>query len=153
MMQGDLRLFGPGDEIPIMLRADGSGNVADRGDPIELVGEDGGVTQGELLANDGTGVGTLTNRPEEYDPDANYGANEAIGQTTIAADGPVDWFDEGTNYSGGGPGTLVVEESDGVREYDSAGGDTPDMILGRIFATGTRASAETANKVAVLRWR
>jgi len=25
------------------------------------------------------------------------------------------------------------------------------MILGRVFATGTRASAETANKVAVLR--
>lgn len=151
MTQGDLRLYDPGEAIPVLLRADGNGDVADRGDPVELVGEGGGSTYGELLANDGEGVGALKRRPEEYDPDAAYGANEEIGQALVLADGPVDWYDEGTNWSGSGPGTKVVLESDGVREYDSAGGDTPDMIHGVVFATGTRASAATANKVAVLR--
>jgi len=151
-MQGDLRLYDPGEAIPVLLRADGSGAVADRGDPIELVGEGGGSTFGELAANDGEAIGALKERPREYDPDATYGNNEEIGQAMVLVDGPVDWYDEGTNWSGSGPGTLVVVESDGVREYDAAGGDTADMIHGRVFATGTRASAETANKVAILRW-
>ena len=48
---------------------------------------------------------------------------------------------------------VVVLTSDGVRAYDEGGGDTVDMQFGRVFATGTRASAETANKVAVLRYK
>lgn len=149
-MQGDLRLYDPGEAIPVELRADGTGTVADRGDPVELVDESGKSTQAELAANDGAAIGALVNRPDEYDPDAAYGDNEVIGTATALADGPVDWYDDA---SGGAVGVSdkVVLTGDGVRAYDSAGGDTADMILGRVFATGTRATAATSSKVAVLR--
>lgn len=150
MTQGDLRLYEPGEAIPVTLRADGTGTVAERGDPVQVVGEDAGRTFGELPGSDGVAIGALKREPEEYDPDADYGNNEEIGSATVLTKGPVDWYDE-VDGEGLAVDDLVVLTADGVRAYDNAGGDTPEMILGRVFATGTRASAMTANKVAVLR--
>jgi hypothetical protein len=150
MTQGDLRLYEPGEAIPVTLRADGAGAVAERGDPVQLVGEDAGRTLGELPAEAGAAIGALAREPEEYDPDTAYGNNEEIGTATVLAEGPVDWYEE-VDGEGLAVGDLVVLTADGVRAYDSAGGDTSEMILGRVFATGTRASAMTANKIAVLR--
>lgn len=151
MTQGDLRLYEPGEAIPITLRADGAGAVAERGDPVQLVGEDAGRTLAELPADDGSAIGAIAREPEEYDPDENYGNNEEIGTATVLAQGPVDWYEQSATGAALTVDDLCVLTSDGVRAYDSAGGDTPDMIHGVVYATGTRASAMTANKVAVLR--
>ena len=148
MVQGDLRLFDPGQSLDIDVIADPGGTVADRGDPVEIAGEANGRTQVQLVQNDGDGIGTLVRAPDV--DDADYAASEVAGTGSALAQGPVDWYEDA---SGGAvaPGDLVVLTATGVRAYDSAAGDTAEMILGRVFATGTRASAETANKVAVLR--
>ncbi|MDL0127076.1 hypothetical protein [Halobacterium salinarum] len=148
MVQGDLRLADPGQDLDVDVIADPDGTVADRGDPVEIAGEANGRTQVQLVTTPGDGIGSLKSAPAVDDGD--YAAGEVAGKGTALAQGPVDWYEDA---SGGAvsPGDLVVLTGTGVRAYDSAGGDTPDMILGRVFATGTRASAETANKVAVLR--
>jgi hypothetical protein len=148
MVQGDLRLYDPGQQVDVDVIADPNGEVADRGDPVEIAGEDGGRTQVQVAQTDGDAIGALQSAPDV--DDADYAAGDVAGTGTVLADGPVDWYDDA---SGGavGPGDLVVLTGTGVRAYDSAGGDSPEMIHGRVFATGTRATAETANKVAVLR--
>ena len=148
MVQGDLRLFDPGQSLDVDVVADPGGTVAARGDPIEIAGEDNGRTQVQLPQAAGNAIGTLERAPDV--DDADYAAGDVAGTGSALAQGPVDWYGDA---SGGAvaPGDLVVLTATGVRAYDSAGGDTPEMILGRVFATGTRASAETANKVAVLR--
>jgi len=228
-MQGDLRYFDPGEQIPGRLKADGTGTVAERGDPVELVDETGGVTRIQLAQSPASAVGTLRREPEEYDPDASYSNDEEIGQATFLSIGPVDWYDEAAAATGPAVGDEVVVGSGGVREVenvsatgtytqdgDSTGGKTtftvphgldvvPDDYdywaesadaagdsyvsavddthitveylsapadgadnvtigfeahestqtrpAGRVFATGTRSSAATANKIAVLRER
>lgn len=148
MVQGDLRLYDPGQSLDVDVIADPDGTVADRTDPVEIAGEANGRTQVQLAQAAGNAIGTLERAPAV--DDADYAAGEVAGKGTALAQGPVDWY---ADASGGAvsPGDLVVLTGSGVRAYDSAGGDTPEMIHGRVFATGTRASAETANKVAVLR--
>ena len=148
MAQGDLRLYDPGKNLDVDVIADPAGEVADRGDPVEIAGEAGGRTQVQLVQNDGDAIGALKRAPAV--DDADYAAGDIAGKGSALAQGPVDWYEDA---SGGAvaPGDLVVLTSTGVRAYDSAGGDTPEMILGRVFATGTRATAATADKVAVLR--
>lgn len=153
MTQGDLRYFDPGEEIPVRLKADGDGDVAERGDPVELVDETEGVTRVQLVNTDGEGIGSLAREPQEYDPDNAYGNDEEVGSATVLAEGPVDWYDQSDTGAALTPGDLAVLTTDGVRVADLGGADTVDMILGRVFATGTRVAAETANKVAVLRWK
>jgi hypothetical protein len=148
MVQGDLRLYDPGQSLDVDVIADPDGNVAGRSDPVEIAGEANGRTQVQLPTGAGNAIGTLERAPDI--DDADYAAGDVAGTGSALAQGPVDWCED---VSGGAvaPGDLVVLTDTGVRAYDSAGGDTPEMILGRVFATGTRASAETANKVAVLR--
>lgn len=151
MTQGDLRLNEPGQRADILLVADSGGTVADRGDVLELAGETGDSTTARLVETAGNGVGTLVDRPSDFDPDATYAAGEEIGQTTALTTGPVDWFAPSDGYTAT-VGNLVVFDAGGtIRAYDSAGGDTADMIAGRVFATGARETAQTTDKVAVLR--
>jgi len=148
MVAGDLRLYEPGQKLDVDVIADPGGTVADRTDPVEIAGEDSGRTQVQLAQAAGNAIGALESAPDV--DDADYAAGDVAGKGTALAQGPVDWYEDA---SGGAlsPGDLAVLTATGVRAYDSAGGDTPEMILGRVFATGTRASAETANKIAVLR--
>jgi hypothetical protein len=150
VVQGDLRLYDPGEQVDVDVVADSAGNVAGRGDPVELVGEDGGRTQVQLVENDGEGIGALQH-DNHLEDEADVAAGEAAGKATVLAKGPIDWYDEseGENLA---VDDVVVLTSDGIRAYVDAD-DTVDMQFGRVFATGTRASAETANKVAVLRYR
>lgn len=153
MPQGDVRYFDPGQSVPVELQADGSGNVAERSDIVEIVGEANGVTQVALVSTAGNGIGHLSNNPDEYDATASYGNNEVIGTTTVHVDGPVDWFTTDSGYSPT-PGDLVVTDAGGdIRAYDSAGGDTADMIVGRVFATGPRKDSGADGDAAVLRWK
>lgn len=151
MVSGDLRLYDPGTDVDVDVVADSTGAVAGRGDPVELAGEDGGRTQVQLVETDGAGIGSLKHE-REFEDEADVAAGEVAGRSAVLTKGPVDWYDEsdGENLS---VGDIVVLTSDGVRAYDGGGGDTVDMQFGRVFATGTRATAATAEKVAVLRYK
>ena len=151
MVQGDLRLYDPGEQVDVDVVADSGGSVAGRGDPVELAGEDGGRTHVQLVENDGEGIGALQH-DNHLEDEEDVAVGEVAGKSSVLAKGPIDWYDEsdGEVLS---VDDVVVLTSDGVRAYNEGGGDTVDMQFGRIFATGTRASAETANKVAVLRYR
>jgi len=139
MVQGDLRLYDPGEQVDVDVIADSGGALAGRGDPVEIAGEDAGRTQVKLVENDGAGIGALQHE-NDLDDAADVAAGELAGKSTVLASGPVDWYEQSATGAALTPGDLCVLTSDGVRAYDSAGGDTPHMILGRVFATGTRAS-------------
>lgn len=152
MPQGDLRYFDPGQSVPVELQADGSGNVATRGDAVEIVGESGGVTQVAQVSTAGEGIGHLTNNPDEYDSSTSYGNNEVIGTTAVLVSGPVDWHPTDSGYTPTVGDLVVLDAGGDVRAYDSGGGDTTDMIYGRVFATGPRNGSGADGDVAVLRW-
>jgi len=151
MVSGEVRLYDPGEMVDVEVVADSTGALPGRGDPVQLTGEDGGKTQVKLVETDGDGVGALLH-DNHLDDEADVAAGEVAGPSTFLAKGPIDWYDEsdGENLS---VNDVVVLTSDGVRAYDEAGGDTVDMQYGRVFATGTRATAATAEKVAVLRYK
>jgi len=156
MVQGDLRYFEPGRQVSVRVVADTDGNVPERGDPVQLVGEDEGHTEVQALADDGEGIGALQRGGgDDYDDDetADLEEGDVLGSGTVLVTGPVDWYNE-TDGEDLSVDDLVVLTSDGVRAYDDdPGDDTPLDLFGRVFATGTRASAETAEKVAVLRYK
>lgn len=162
MTQGDLRYFEPGQKIPVALVAGPNGEVAERGDAVELVDQQDGRTRVRLSQGRGTGIGHLHRAPKEHeqrDEDVTYAAGELIGResTTVYVDGPIDWFDPSDGYVASVDDLVVFDAGGTVDLYQPAapvdGGedDNPEMIAGRVFATGTRASAETAGKVAIIR--
>ncbi|SEH60549.1 hypothetical protein SAMN05192561_11213 [Halopenitus malekzadehii] len=150
MVSGEVRLYDPGEKVDVEVVADSTGALPGRGDPVQLTGEDGGKTQVKLVETDGDGVGALLH-DNHLDDEADVAAGEVAGPSTFLATGPIDWYDEsdGENLS---VNDVVVLTSDGVRAYVDAD-DTVDMQYGRVFATGTRATAATAQKVAVLRYK
>lgn len=156
MVQGDLRYFEPGRQVPVRVVADAAGEVPERGDPVQLAGESGGHTEVQALAADGEGIGALQRGGgDDYDDADLEGLEEGdeLGSGTVLVTGPVDWYEESDDEDLS-VGDLVVLTGDGVREFDDdPGDDTPLDLFGRVFATGTRASANTAEKVAVLRYK
>lgn len=150
-MQGDLTLFTPGDRVDAQLVANANGNIATRGDALEIVGEttDGRV-QVALVETAGAGVATLAAEDDAYsDDDADYAAGDVAGGITMLLRHPVDWFKDGGNALAAGD-QVVTDVGGTVRAYDSAGGDTADMLLGRVFRTSSRGEGRTG-KVAVVR--
>ncbi|NUC71701.1 hypothetical protein HTZ84_05155 [Haloterrigena sp. SYSU A558-1] len=150
MASGDLSLFEPGDRPTVTLVADSSGNVPDLNDFVELTGENAQHAEVSVVENAGAGVATVARLPDEYDPNASYSAGDVIGEATVLLRHPVDWVtpSDGTDLS---PGDLVVSDAGGtVAAYDSAGGDTADMIVGPVWTTIAKGNY-TAGKVAVVR--
>jgi len=133
MVQGDLRYFDPGGQVPVRVVADASGNVPERGDPVELAGEDGGQT--EVRAASSEAVGALEKEPQEYDPDENYAADEVVGSGTILVDGPVDWYDEAAIASDPSVGDEVVLGPNGVFEAGQVANEGTETQSGDGTAT------------------
>lgn len=150
-MQGDLRYFNPGQAVPVELVANSEGEIADRGDVVELVGESGGRTQVALCETRGEGVGHLHRRPKDYDEDDDYEEGDAAGveSATIYVDGPVDWFNPVDDYEAE-VDDLVVFDDGGIDAFDDEG-DAAEQVAGRVFATGTRETGMTAEKAAIIR--
>lgn len=153
MPEGDLRWFDPGEQPQATLVADSKGTVADRGDIVQLVGGRDGFPYVKLVEDAGAGIGALVERPVEYDPAQNYAAGDVVGDSnvTLLTLGPIDWYEPSGSYTPTINDLVVADAGGTVRKYDAAGGDTPDMIYGRVFATGTQATPLTADKAAILR--
>ena len=55
-------------------------------------------------------------------------------------------------FRSGAAGDKVVDAAGGgLRAFDSAGGDTGDMVLGQVWSTNTRGKEYVAGKTAVVR--
>lgn len=152
MASGDLNLYVPGSKPTVEVVADADGNVAGRGDLVEIVGEsDDGHPQVQLCGTAGAGIGHLKRYPEAYDESETYAQGDVVDDSTVLLRHYVDWFkgDPGALAAG----DLVVSATDGgVAAYDSAGGDTPDRLIGPVWRTSAHAEG-TASKVAVVRHR
>lgn len=148
-MAGDVTYYDPGKDPDATLVANANGNVAERGDAVQIVGENSQGTEVALVETAGEGVGILKNEPDEYDPDDTFAAGDEVGECAVRTRAGIDWYPDGGNAHAAGD--LVVADVGGsVRTYDSAGGDTPEMIEGRVWTTLQRGQ-HTTGKVAVLR--
>lgn len=150
MASGDVSLYDPGDRPTVTLVANANGNVATRGDGVQIAGENSEHTEAALVDTAGAGVATLVEEPEEFTgDDADYAAGDVVGEGAVLLRNTVDWWPDGGNAFA--PGDQVVTAAGGaLRAYDAAGGDTADMILGRVWTTLQRGEY-TDGKAAVVR--
>lgn len=151
-MSGDLNLYTPGSKPTVEVVADANGDVAGRGDMVEIVGQSAdGHPQVQLCGTAGAGIGHLQRYPEGYDENATYAQGDVVDDSTVLLRHYVDWF--AGDPAALAAGDIVVSAADGgVRAYDAAGGDTPDMLVGPVWRTSAHAEG-TASKVAVVRHR
>lgn len=148
-MSGDLTLFTPGSTADARLVADADGNVAERGDAVELVGESRDGTPEVALSSGGAAtLGHLAADSLKYDDDEDYAADDVVGDAGVNLRHFVDWFETDGDLSVGDQ--AVFADGGGVRAYDEAGGDTADLLVGPVFRTVARGEYR-ADKVAVVR--
>lgn len=137
-MPGDLEEYKPGTGgLPATVVADSNGNVAQRGDLVEIVGENRDLTEVRRVTTSGTAVpGHLSRTPDAFDPDATYSAGEEVGESTVLVKNKVDRFKDGGNAISAGD-QVVAESGGSVRTYNTGTGDTADMIQGLVWSTST----------------
>lgn len=150
-MSGDLNLYTPGSKVSVEVVADADGNVAGRGDMVEIVGETANSVQVQLCGTAGAGIGHLIRHPEAYDADETYASGDVVSDSTVALRHYVDWL-KGDPAALAAGDLVVSATGGGVRAYDSAGGDTVDMLTGPVWRTGSHGEG-SASKVAVVRHR
>lgn len=146
----------PGESVTVELVANANGNVATRGDLVQIAGESSTHTQAALVDTAGQAVALLDRQPEEYDPDAAYAAGDVVGEAQVKLRHAVDWMvpTGGVTFA---PGDFAVSDVGGtVRALDQDGtapDDADHDIIGRVWATNSRGTEYTAGKVAVIRHR
>jgi len=145
-----IKFHEPGDEVTVQLVANGNGNVATEGDLVAIDGETSTHTQVALVATAGTAVAILARMPEEYDSSASYAAGDVVGEAKVLLRQPVDFVPTG-GFAGAAGDKVVDAAGGGLRSFDSAGGDTGDMVLGQVWSTNTRGKEYVAGKTAVVR--
>jgi hypothetical protein len=144
----------PGQKVTVQLVADSSGNVASRGDLVEIAGETGAHTQVSVVETEGAGVALLKRMPREYDSSASYAGGDVVGETTVLLRHAVDFVPVSGSYSPSAGDQVVSDVGGGIRAVDRDGtapDDTADMILGRVWSTNTRGKEYVAGKAAVIR--
>lgn len=150
MPAGDLSLFHPGQRVPVTLMTDSAGNVAERTTLVEIVGQNANHTEVKQVETAGAAVAQVAQLPEDYDATTAYGNSSEVGIASVRLLAAVDWLTP-TTAGALAAGDPVVSDAGGtVRAYDSAGGDTADMIFGRVWTTYQREEA-SADAVAVAR--
>ena len=154
-MSGDTRLYEPGRHVSVEVVANANGNVAERGQVVEIVGQTPDSVQVALSTTAGAGVGHLARTPLEYDETATYAAGDVVGESKVYLTGPVDKF-ETTELATLATGDQVVTAAGGgVREYDpvdTGADDQPQDIFGRVWTTRSHSEGGVG-KVAVYRHR
>jgi hypothetical protein len=144
MASGDLNLYTPGARVSVSAVADGDGNVPQRGQIVELVGEtrDGVEVQTQ---GDGYALGHVMRPPEEYDEGEEYEEGERVGDTTVLLRKYVDWF-ETDELDTLEPGDAVSADGNGGVAATGEG----DEDFGVVWRTGKHGDY-TSSKVAVVR--
>lgn len=141
---GDLYLYVPGDAVGVDVVADSSGNVATRGEGVELSGENDAVVEVALVGTAGNGLGFLSRNPDTFDPNATYSAGETVGRSEVELWKPVALLPVDSAYTPA-LGDLVQWSSGGdVEAYNST--NVPDPY-GRVFRT--IGEPEAPDKIAV----
>lgn len=150
-MSGDLMEFEPGSDVSARLVADANGDVATRGDAVELVGS--GADGEPLVALSSGGqatIGHLNADSPDYDEDATYAADDVVGMCGVLCRHNIDKFV--------GDGTMAVGDlamyaaGGGVTAYDPAAtGADPLDVIGPVFKTALSGEYDS-DKVAVIRW-
>lgn len=152
-MSGDLNHYTPGATASVRLVADGAGEVAERGDAVELVGESRDGTPEVALSSGGDAtIGHLAADALKYDEDETYDADEVVGDAGVNLRHFVDWFETDADLAVAD--FAAWADGGGVRALDEAGGDTPADadVVGPVFRTVARGEYR-ADKVAVVRHR
>lgn len=151
-MSGDNVLHTPGSQPSVRVVADANGDVAGRGDVVELVGEGrDGIPEVALASGSGFEIGHLVADSLDYDPEATYAADDRAGEAAVYLRHYVDWFDTDATLAVG-TDRAAFAAGGGVRAYDEAGGDTALDAVGPVFRTVARGEYR-AGKVAVVRHR
>ncbi|WP_114576704.1 hypothetical protein [Saliphagus sp. LR7] len=150
MASGHLTLFTPGSTVDVVVEVASDGTVATDGDLVEIVGQSRGRVHVAATSEAGASVGHLDGYPDDYDENATYESGDVLGESSVLLRKYVDWLPAAEDTLA--PGDLVVDAAGGVRAYDSAGGDTPELVMGRVWTPHGNASG-TADKVAVARRR
>lgn len=96
----DLVKWPSGSPVPVSLKADGTGNVATRGQGVEVVGVQDGIPQVQLTTARGQGVGILTRTPDAFDSSKAYANDEVVGDTELELVLPVYWVEPTAAYAG-----------------------------------------------------
>lgn len=181
-MSGRYLQHEPGEEVPVEVVADGSGNVAGAGDLVQVAGENAEFTEVELNgASDGKAIGMLQNDGADYTgSDADYTAGDRAGTSTLYLFHPVLYLDPGgyaatagdlvqeatsgqvaayTGATSTGVTTLTNSlgvDANGVMENDTAGDlevNLADAVpFGQVFSTRVR-SLHVGDRVAVVKLR
>jgi hypothetical protein len=147
-MSGDVNLYTPGSRPGVTVVADDGGNIAERGDLVELVGETADGVEVALSGGE-DGIGHLLRHANDYDEDEDYEEGDSVGDSTIGLRNYVDWFDGDADALE--PGDLVTTGADGgVEAYDDEAGG---LAFGRVWKTGRGPGAGTSDKVAVIRYQ
>ena len=150
MAPGFLTLYEPGTSVSVTLKTDGSGNVAQLNELVEIVGENSTHTEVARCATRGAAVAMVETLPNEYDSSKNYGNDVEVGEATVLVRHAVDWLIPEASPAAGDMMTSTTSGT--VDALDTAGGDTGDMAIGPVWTTLNRG-AQTDGKVAVVRQR
>jgi hypothetical protein len=150
-MSGDITLYEPGSHLDVMVEAGAGGEVPQRGDAVEIVSASGQTVHVAPLTDPANFVGPLARTPTDYDETEAYNQGDVVDESALRLRHAVDWL-TAEDASALNSGQLVVADADGVRAYDSAGGDEPHDIVGPVWTPYGNATG-TADKVAVVRQR
>lgn len=144
-------LYEPGQRVSVEVVANANGVVAGDGDLVEIVGETSGAVQVAAVETAGAAVGLLDRSVLDVD-DTAFNAGDVVGTSMLKLRHAVDWVDTTDAYAAAAGDAVVAAVDGGVRAYDAAGGDTGDMVLGRVWTTN-QMGTEYAGDIAVVRQR
>lgn len=146
-MSGAELLYMPGDEVPVDVQDQGNG-LPERGDVVEITGEDAQqTTVGLLNAQGDEGIGIITDLSSDTD------GNAVAGPGTILITKPVVAVSESTDGSTTAGDEVQEDAGGGVIGFDGATTQT-STPLGQVFAANAgKYGYGKQGKVAVALYR
>lgn len=130
---GDLVEYTPGDGVAVEVTADASGNVALRGEMVEITGENQHVTEVSLNQTAGGAVAFLSRDPDGYTgSQSDFSSGDSAGRTEAILYKPVVWLTPDADFDPDATGTQTPSAGDEVQ--GSPGGGI------QLFASGDASS-------------
>ncbi len=146
-MSGDLQLYKPGDEVSVHLVVNAADEYPERGEAVQLNGDESAAHPYAEAYDDGSFLGTVVDLPPEFDDDGDMSDGDSVGDVTVMVGNPVYWYE--SDDAALEPDDKVVMTGDGVVAYNDETHDA-DEVVGFVFMTGSNVEG-TDGKVAVVR--